>query len=172
MTVGRKERARGGNMNIAHLRSVLHSTLLQSSHETDPNEGSVTSALSFFFANINMISHNVKRLNRWSNSAQLDLHLHTIGVGMFLPSLFGWVKENIINSQSRLVGSQLTTVKVLFDPPDHSGHLWREPFLALYKSLLQWLRRIYSLLVSDDVLLTKWAYLTCWEWERVTQVMV
>lgn len=48
MTVGRKERARGGNMNIAHLRSVLHSTLLQSSHETDPNEGSVTSALSFF----------------------------------------------------------------------------------------------------------------------------
>lgn len=63
-TVGRKKRARGGNMNIAHLRSVLHSTLLQSSHETEPNEGSVTSALSFFFANINMISHNVKRLNR------------------------------------------------------------------------------------------------------------
>ena len=48
MTAGRKERARGCNMNIAHLRSVLHSTVLQSSHETELNEGSVTSALSLF----------------------------------------------------------------------------------------------------------------------------
>lgn len=171
MTVGRKERARGGNMNIAHLRSVLHSTLLQSSHETDPNEGSVTSALSFFFANMNMISHNVKRLNRWSNSAQLDLHLHTIGVGMFFAFLV-WLGLGKYHQQSVQTFSLTPTVKVLFDPPDLSSHLWREPFLALYKSLLQWLLPIYSLLVSDYVLLTKWAYLTCWEWESVTQVMV
>lgn len=52
MTVGRKARARRGNMNIAHLRSVLHSTVLQSSHEMEPNEGSVTSAWSLFFLQI------------------------------------------------------------------------------------------------------------------------